>query len=374
MSVYAGPEVALNGLIFDFDIKNTKSWKGAPTTNLAKNASNQIDWSVSNLTQAVTLSTVTANEVYRITSTSATGTSFRIYFANAVLVNGSTYTVSYKYRFISGGGATFRANDWCDTAITRVTTNLGGGVFYETSTGTRATYDVTFRFLDLEISNNTVVEIWDLQLELGSFATPYSSNQVRSNTESIYDLLGRNTLTASSLTYNSDNTFGFNGSSNYIIFPENTDFNTQTVSIEVWVKTNATTQNGFWFEKGTVNSQYALFQEGGSITWRLTTNVSSLTATTASYMNTSQYAQVVGTYTAGDRRIYVNGVQVASDALNYSIPTNASGCSIGAYGGFSGGKAYYYNGNIDVVKVYNRALSATEVLQNFNALRGRYGI
>jgi hypothetical protein len=374
MSVYAGPEVVLNGLIFDFDIKNTKSWKGAPTTNLAKNASNQIDWSVGNLTQAVTLSTVTANEVYRITSTSATGTSFRIYFANAVLVNGSTYTVSYKYRFISGGGATFRANDWCDTAITRVTTDLGAGVFYETSTGTRATYDVTFRFLDLEISNNTVVEIWDLQLELGSFATPYSSKQVRSNTESIYDLLGRNTLTASSLTYNSDNTFGFNGSSNYIIFPENTDFNTQTVSIEVWVKTNATTQNGFWFEKGTVNSQYALFQEGGSITWRLTTNVSSLTATTASYMNTSQYAQVVGTYTAGDRRIYVNGVQVASDALNYSIPTNASGCSIGAYGGFSGGKAYYYNGNIDVVKVYNRALSATEVLQNFNALRGRYGI
>lgn len=373
MSVYAGPEVVLNGLIFDFDIKNTKSWKGAPTTNLAKNASNQIDWSVSNLTQAVTLSTITANEVYRITSTSATGTSFRIYFANAVLVNGSTYTVSYKYRFISGG-PTFRANDWCDTAITRVTTDLGAGVFYETSTGTRATYDVTYRFLDLEISNNTVVEIWDLQLELGSFATPYSSNQVRSNTESIYDLLGRNTLTASSLTYNSDNTFGFNGSSNYIIFPENTDFNTQTVSIEVWVKTNATTQNGFWFEKGTVNSQYALFQEGGQIVWRQTTNVASLTATTATYINTSQYAQVVGTYTAGDRRIYVNGVQVASDALNYSIPTNASGCSIGAYGGFSGGKAYYYNGNIDVVKVYNRALSATEVLQNFNALRGRYGI
>jgi hypothetical protein len=34
----------------------------------------------------------------------------------------------------------------------------------------------------------------------------------------------------------------------------------------------------------------------------------------------------------------------------------------------------YFNGNISVVHIYNRALSATEVSQNFNALRGRFGI
>jgi len=34
----------------------------------------------------------------------------------------------------------------------------------------------------------------------------------------------------------------------------------------------------------------------------------------------------------------------------------------------------YLNGNIYTTQIYNRALSATEIQQNFNALKGRYGI
>jgi len=35
---------------------------------------------------------------------------------------------------------------------------------------------------------------------------------------------------------------------------------------------------------------------------------------------------------------------------------------------------YYYDGNISNVQFYNRALTDTEIKQNFNALRGRYGL
>jgi hypothetical protein len=35
---------------------------------------------------------------------------------------------------------------------------------------------------------------------------------------------------------------------------------------------------------------------------------------------------------------------------------------------------YWFQGNIATTQIYNRALSASEVQQNFNALRGRYGI
>jgi len=34
----------------------------------------------------------------------------------------------------------------------------------------------------------------------------------------------------------------------------------------------------------------------------------------------------------------------------------------------------YLNGNIAQVHIYNRVLSSSEILQNFNALRGRYGV
>jgi hypothetical protein len=38
-----------------------------------------------------------------------------------------------------------------------------------------------------------------------------------------------------------------------------------------------------------------------------------------------------------------------------------------------GGGSYRYNGEIASVRVYNRALTAEEVLRNFNAQKQRYG-
>jgi hypothetical protein len=91
-------------------------------------------------------------------------------------------------------------------------------------------------------------------------------------------------------------------------------------------------------------------------------------------MNTSNWFQVVGTYTSGSRILYINGVQVATDTQTGTIATNSSGMSIGAYGGNSGSNGYFYNGALSICRVYNRVLTAAEVLQNFNAARGRYGV
>jgi hypothetical protein len=178
-------------------------------------------------------------------------------------------------------------------------------------------------------------------------------------------------------TYSSSNlgSFTFDGVNDIATAGYNTALDTQTPTVEVWVKTNATTQNGFWFEKGAVNSQYSLFQEGGSIKWRMNIGGrTELAVNTASVMNTSNWFQVVGTYTSGSRILYVNGVQVGSNTQTGTIATSTSGMSIGAYGGNSGSTGYFYNGNIGIVRVYNKVLSANEVMQNFNATRGRYGI
>jgi hypothetical protein len=181
------------------------------------------------------------------------------------------------------------------------------------------------------------------------------------------------TGTLSNVTYAADKSFSFNGASSIITVPNDTALDTQTPTVEVWVKTGATTQNGFWFEKGTVNSQYALFQEGAVIQWRLGA-LGDLSTTTATYMNTSSWYQVVATYTSGDRRLYINGTQVNSNTTTGVLGVNTAGMSVGAYGGATGGHAYYYTGNIAIVRVYNRVLTAAEVYQNFTAHRGRFGI
>ena len=160
----------------------------------------------------------------------------------------------------------------------------------------------------------------------------------------------------------------FDGTNDYISMVNSTTLDTQTPTVETWIKTNATTQNGFFFEKGSVNTEYSLFQEGGSICWRQG-GLSQYT-TTATYINTSNWAHIVGTFVSGDRRTYINGVCVNSDTQTGTVGTNSGGMTIGCYGG--GG--YMYNGRISTVRVYTKVLSATEVLQNFNEGRQRFGI
>jgi len=200
-------------------------------------------------------------------------------------------------------------------------------------------------------------------------------NSYRGSGTTWRDLSGNN-ITGSlinSPTFNTSNggNFGF-VTDDYVIMEENSALNTQTPSVEVWIKTNATNQNGFWFEKGQVNTQYSLFQEDVSIVWRQSDR--SQYTNTATYITTTNWAQVVGTYTSGDRKTYINGILRTSDTQTGAVATNTNGMSIGVYGGFNGGRGYYYNGNIAIVRVYNRVLSASEIRQNYNAQKARFGL
>lgn len=176
------------------------------------------------------------------------------------------------------------------------------------------------------------------------------------------------------LSTTSNNALVFDGT-NYVKIPENAALNSSNVTVEVWARPNNLNQNGFFFEKGQVNTQYSLFLQGGNIVWRHNNNTYGLIDMTnyASLLSNTQSNHIVGTYTSGARCLYVNGVQVNTDTLTGTINTNANGSSIGVYGGFNGGRGYYYDGDISVVRVYAKALSQGEVVQNFNAAKTRFG-
>lgn len=193
-----------------------------------------------------------------------------------------------------------------------------------------------------------------------------------------YDLAGQTTVgeTVNSPTFNTNGYFSF-VTDDYIRFPNSTALDVQTFTVEVWVRTNATTQNAFWFEKGTVNSQYSLFQEGGGIVCRVNTTgglINTINPATATYMNTTNWYQVVFSFTSGSQVCYINAVQVGTGSTAGTLTTSTGGMSIGAYGGYTGSRGYFYNGDQSIAKVYNRVLTPNEVNQNFNAIRGRYGI
>jgi hypothetical protein len=73
--------------------------------------------------------------------------------------------------------------------------------------------------------------------------------------------------------------------------------------------------------------------------------------------------------------MYINGSQrTLSQIAGTQTTSNARFANGALQIGSGGDNNYYGNWRFSTVKVYNRALSEVEIRQNFNALRGRYGI
>jgi hypothetical protein len=184
--------------------------------------------------------------------------------------------------------------------------------------------------------------------------------------------------TATNVTYNSDpiKYFSFNGSNSSLVSSTSTAYDSQTITMECWCYPNSLNQLGFLFEKGAVNSQYSMFFSttntfyfrtiGGTI------NNQDLTFTTTTYLTVSAWNHIVCTYNGSSKVIYVNGTQIASVAASGTLQTGQTNQYIGKYG--NAGDNYPFNGRIAESRVYNIALTAAQVLQNYNATRTKYGL
>jgi len=75
------------------------------------------------------------------------------------------------------------------------------------------------------------------------------------------------------------------------------------------------------------------------------------------------------THTGTNATSYINGIQTNTNSA--SLVSSTGTTSIG----YDINRANYpFKGSIAQVSIYNRALAASEIQQNFNALRGRFGL
>jgi hypothetical protein len=80
------------------------------------------------------------------------------------------------------------------------------------------------------------------------------------------------------------------------------------------------------------------------------------------------YQQGFVLFSDGTRKLYLNGVEIHSSAGTLGV-TSTSEFSIGCIN-----NNYWVNGLISIVSQHSKSLSANEVQQNYNALKGRYGL
>lgn len=83
--------------------------------------------------------------------------------------------------------------------------------------------------------------------------------------------------------------------------------------------------------------------------------------------------QYIGTYDGSTIKLYVNGNFYSSTAY---VGTSSSGGAVRVARRWDsdGTITNFINGSIPIVRVYNKALSVTEVLQNYNATKSRFNL
>lgn len=388
MAAFSGPKPIDNGLIFHHDASNSrKSWKGKPTTNLLTNPNFTNGATGYNAYVGSAPTTVIVNDfpgnrgrpksVLQLTSASAPGgggNSGGMSFSNPTLTVGLAYTISFWARILSHPTAT---NTWSNQSGSGDNSNFA---FTKTLTNQWTYFTFTTTSLDAMKStwyvwtnkNSATWQYADIQIEQHSFATPFVAGS-RLDTESLADLTKRNTITTSSLTYSSDNTFSLNGSSDYILVPLTTiGSERNTFSIEMWCKINSSPASLIFNAKG--QGLYPRITHSSNIIQvQYRPNGVTASLNSASNVALSTWTHVLFTYdSVAGGKLYINGSLSSSNTT--TVGTHDGGTTGSMRIGNDTNLNYWGNGNMDVVKIYDKTLSAAEVAQSFNALRGRYGL
>ena len=193
------------------------------------------------------------------------------------------------------------------------------------------------------------------------------------------DLSGRgNTGTLQGAGYNSANggSLTFDGTDDYVSsFPTQIS-TTGSRTVSCFFRTTTTVRNGLCGirndSQGAVGFVFTVNRTTpGNLTY-FHTGGSTLQVAAGISTNTWYNASVTYDVTTATATLYLNGVQIGSPSTSFTAMTSSS--FNGVIGDEDSTFTTPFNGNISQVSVYNRALSAAEVSQNFNALRSRFSI
>lgn len=397
MGVFSGPDTSESGLVLCLDPANKKSysqnefqystdifaWCG-PNHNASTITRDTINSPVGNTPLRMD---VTGNDPHLGTYNSGV-------WNIAPAVNGQTWIVSvYVKASVATTGQIFifGANSAGTGFVGGAWLAISAGGFNITTEWTRVSHIITMANADIAYihtrldgpdSGGTGQTIWwdGLQVERlptgVTTPTPFTSSYYGGSV--LRDLSG-NSRNASLITYpnysnDANGSILFNSTGPYISLTQNSYGITDAYTVSFWVKRIGGTgvflyigqggTSGVYFESYTNTDLFTWFfgpsspQNNGN--WG------------ASSLSTTQWTNVVMTMVTSTKTQtrYLNGAISGSPF----VFTNAVNAPSGTQNWLIKNNSQNWTGYISDFKLYNRALTASEVQQNFNATRSRFGV
>ena len=404
-------KVATNGLVFAYDTGDTvNSYKGEPTENLIPNpyfidgngnptvsGYGTFGFSHDNTIAATSLPSAIGNgySARVVKNTTTNGTIVESVTIPA-LNTGDTVVVSWYAKGYGGSES--------QTCQTHCYVNSSGGAV---STGTFSTVTSEWkRFYHVltwtkEVPSNTSAnsyfysgfgtgtefQVANPQVEVYKAHPTQFVNGTRSVSGSLLDLTGLGGLDLTNVSFDSNAQIDFDGTGDYFdvegvadFQPNNTTdgftvefvYKLDTVSAAVFVG-NLDSTNG-WFQAPISTSGIgAYLYLNGSPGVVLNTDVNFRTNST----NINKYHHVVMCLKWNDAAnsfIMIDGVDKTNSRSNVSKQSTSGIPSPGLRIGKRGSSVWPTNGQIPVVKYYNRALTADEVRNNYRHYKNRFNI
>ena len=211
---------------------------------------------------------------------------------------------------------------------------------------------------------------WDgLQVERSSSVTDFTSSYTGDN---ILNLLGNgnNGTLVNGPSYNGSNggSIVFDGVDDYVIVDNSLLIHrTSNWAYSAWVNFSATPIQGTIFENGSwTNTLLIRFETNGITIYSM-----------SSYWGKFNFSPTLGAWykldfirNGNNIDFYLNGSY--SQSMSFTADIQPSSNLFIGMSQHSPGQSF--NGRIATTQIYNRALTAAEVAQNYNSLSGRYGL
>jgi hypothetical protein len=426
MGISGGPNILGDeNLAFIYDLADANSYIGEPTRNYSSGDESfvaNIDTSVSNAT--TDLPNGGTGVVRRVTITNGSSGISRAYLGYSptfIPQANISYTISHWIRSISsvqvaaGWEVEVGASDgyarpdnesgyignYASTTQPNLVTSQWQKVSYTfsyNSTKTSNLYPLIYFGNPTGGSGgglNGTVDIYQTQLEINNHATPYIGPQLsRSVTGSLFDLSpNRTEINVTNMSFDSTAQLLFNGTSS-VMNPIAAWSYLSSSALECVFKTN--TISGFktifgYFHNGgysapTIGSIYLNGSALGASVITTTQVYRGVQASTTIATNQFYHVVLNKNVSVGTLDIYVNGVlngtQTFDSASYAQWPTlgNYIGSNVLDIGKSSntsvdqGWSVSALTGSIPLARLYSRVLSASEVLQNYNAVKSRFNL
>jgi prepilin-type N-terminal cleavage/methylation domain-containing protein len=286
----------------------------------------------------------------------------------------------YYYTFVVGGSYELTATLESDTniSINGIADKDGGTSLtaYEVGSNLKLTPSL------VENRNNkdpSLVGYWSFDEGTGTIAYDYSGN---GNNGTLYSSLTicSNPPTSGCPQWTTGKVGGalnFDGNNDYISIPDSSSLKLATsVTIALWFKMAdyppPPPPGGYdWYNfvnKGRYTDSYGLMYYRGGSLGSFTFYLKGVTPATVSFSFTpslNQWYFIVCTWDGNNAKIFLDGVQKTSVPTtgNLYISTNQLRISLDT------GNTYPFNGTIDEVRIYNRALSGEEIQALYNATK-----